>query len=124
MEVVDESIPRTYVLCPDTVFLIGDLNDGGQYPILPRSNVAYKCGDEGLSSNNCVIRGGAVQLITIGFDGDSSVGLDNVLVSGLTFESADIRSVVLDKPGEITFVDCVLQVRGDAVALFGIAPFV
>jgi hypothetical protein len=113
IEVQDETILRTYILCPDSVFDIGPLDEMGQlsdqYPILPRSNAVYYCGEDGLSTNNCVLRGGPFQVL-MGFKDSGADGIKNVLIQGVTFEAADERALVLDKPGDITFIDCIVRV--------------
>jgi hypothetical protein len=109
MSISDLTTPRSYILCPETDYDIGSFDDNGEFqgqsPILPRSNVVYMCGDDGLSSNKCTLRGGSVQLITIGSD-----EIVNVMIAGLTFEGAGSRGLVLDLPGDILFVDCAIQV--------------
>lgn len=64
------SKPRTYILCPDTVYDIADSfdtdrrpRDGKQAPlIIGRSHIYIKCGETGSSSNKCVFRGGHFQV--------------------------------------------------------------
>lgn len=58
----DESVLRTYVLCPNTEFKLAEvLHQGkafseGQSPLLiSKSNVRIQCGEDGSSSNNCVL---------------------------------------------------------------------
>ena len=48
----DISIPRRYVLCPNTVFELGTIVpgvgvDGGQAPLVLRSNAEVSCGEDG-----------------------------------------------------------------------------
>ena len=108
IQLLDDSVLRTYILCPNTTFQVGAFNGAGQLigqaPIMARSNVVYKCGAEGLSTNNCILQGGSVQLTTIGFS------ISNVLIQGLTFEGAAERGITLGESGDITFLDCIIQV--------------
>lgn len=77
-EVQDETIPRTYVLCENTEFQVGeaDLSNGwgfgnaiknGQLPIAGRSNIKVQCGDSGSSFNNCTIRDGSFGMFQVRF---------------------------------------------------------
>jgi hypothetical protein len=69
----DDSVERIYTFCPDTVIQVGYLPDitglqiiGGEFPIVIASpNVHIRCGETGLSSNNCTLRGGQEQLTTL-----------------------------------------------------------
>lgn len=105
---------ETFILCPDTVFNVGFLNsdngyDGGDAPIPMRANSKILCGEDGSSANKCVLRGGGYQVIaTINlFVGEDP---DNVLVSGITFDSPKGNGALLVSPGDITFNDCIFQV--------------
>jgi hypothetical protein len=49
---------KRFVICPNTVLVIGQIGVNGQYPIAPRSNTEFLCGAEGLSTNNCIVQGG------------------------------------------------------------------
>jgi len=60
--VEDESVLRTYVLCPNEFYELAEvLHEGmafseGQSPLLiSKSNVQIQCGEDGSSSNNCVL---------------------------------------------------------------------
>lgn len=120
----DSSIPRTYVICPDTVIDIRDDDldlspgplpnntfEGGKQPaIYLRSQSTVMCGTDGKSSNNCTLRGGILQFAFLnGWFGDEVAR--NVRVLGLTFEAADFVSTALNRRGDITFIDCIWKVR-------------
>jgi hypothetical protein len=107
----DIAIGRTYVLCPDTVFLIGILQADGTFAggfaaITPRPNVHYKCGTTGSSANNCRLLGGSSTIISYGGDPQHT----NVTFEGLTIESAKQSGVVAATPGDLTFKDCIFKV--------------
>jgi hypothetical protein len=102
---------ETYVICPDTVYEIStDGSDESAFrPIIPRAKSIFKCGDDGKSSNNCVLSGGVFQISsTLGdFPNENRVG---VVFQGFTFEGGLVASAFLVAGGDITFVDCVFQV--------------
>ena len=64
------SKPRTYILCPNTVYDIADSFDQDRRPrndkqsplVLGRSHIYIKCGSTGSSDNKCVFRGGHFQV--------------------------------------------------------------
>lgn len=109
-----EYIPRTYTICPDTVYQMGVITSsghgveytGGFDALVPRPNSHYKCGESGLLSNNCVLTGGSWPII--GYGGD--LQMLNVTFEGFVIESAVEGGVILSKPGDITFIDCVFRV--------------
>ena len=73
----DDTVPRTYVLCPHTVFQVGIANlaafgtgnaiVNGQFPIVGMSNMKVLCGMDGSSANNCTIRDGSFGVFLVGF---------------------------------------------------------
>lgn len=103
-----------YTLCPRHVFeVIGD------EPLLPQlSGSVFQCGVSGLSTDNCVIRGGAEQVRVE----DSTIAtypLQDVSFRGLTFESftntaeedgASVN-VFASETTTVRFVDVVWTVR-------------
>jgi hypothetical protein len=105
------AIGRTYVLCPDTVFFMGILNqnifEGGFDAIIPRPNVHYKCGTSGSSANNCRLLTGSAAILSAAGDPLHT----NVTFEGLTIESSVVAGVVAALPGDLTFVDCIFKVR-------------
>lgn len=114
----DMSIENIYRLCANTTFDIGmfltDENgtttvEGGMAPLLVRSNTRYVCGSNGALSNNCVLRGGEVQVL-------SSYSLFEEMVfnsslQGITFHNATSFGAILSNEGELTFQDCAFTVR-------------
>jgi hypothetical protein len=127
VRVFDSTVYREYILCPDTDFLIGipdeegQLYTSGSYPIFPRRNVAYKCGVDGKSSNNCRLVSGYFQLFSFDFNGVWQPSQwephSNVTISGVTFDSGFFGTVALANPGDITFTDCIFRVSAVAAAL-------
>ena len=110
--ILNVSIARTYVLCPNTTFALGAIAgdgtaSGGFGPIQPRSNAFYKCGESGSSSNNCTLHGGdyAVYAILPLLEQHT-----NVVIQGLTISSQKLGGAVLARPGDITFTDCIIRV--------------
>ncbi len=108
---------RTYILCPETVYEIGDSSDGsGEYDyghtplILGRSNIHVLCGDDGKSENNCVLKGGHVQAhLSDRFQtGDE---IKNVLLQGITFSESSTHSVLAEYQGQMMILDCRFEVR-------------
>lgn len=114
METADGSEDISVVLCPDTVFSIGNLEDGGDelavadgtMPLIAFPRVHYLCGEDGSSANSCIVRGGAIQLWS-----PPGASIGTMLVQGLTFEAATFVSILLQGSGDIEFVDCIIQVR-------------
>ena len=118
-EVTNSTIPRMYVLCPNTKFVIGRISPsdgsfvGGDVPISPRANVHYKCGQDGSSSNNCVLVDGSWQLIS--FFTQFPEPNTNVTIEGITFEAAFGGGLLHANPGTITYIDCIFRVRSKVV---------
>lgn len=106
---------ETFILCPDTTYTMGsfdpitNVNVDGWKPIFTRANSIFQCGEDGKSSNNCVISGGNFQMMheVITFNWESK---DNVVVKGITFEDATSGGVLLAASGDITFIDCIFRV--------------
>jgi hypothetical protein len=132
----DYAVPRTYILCPHTDFYVSSLHHNNQYyygAALPddfhnndsplsminlRPYLRLQCGDHGDRDDNCRIVGGDVQLEGTHHhfgirhdDGDTSSRLDNVWIVGLTFVEPRRHMVLIDRPGDIVFLDCAFQVR-------------
>jgi hypothetical protein len=114
LAVQDTSIPRLYKLCANNDFVMGRNNEngpgyiGGFSPFSPRPNAIYQCGDNGLSSDNCVFTDGSFQLISFAisfFEAQT-----NVTFKGITFEAGYQGSMILANPGDITFDDCIIRV--------------
>jgi hypothetical protein len=111
----DPSIEKTYTLCPNTIFDIGfstafgQCCESGQRSLTATSNTLFRCGVDGLPSNNCVLRGGTVQFQSNSFIGSDAV---NVRVQGITFENATNAGIRLANAGDVTFSDCIIRVSG------------
>jgi hypothetical protein len=114
---LDTTVRREYILCPNTLFLIGTLEAGegyfgGSRPIFPRANVGYKCGEDGKVTNNCRFFGGTFQVFVFIFIGPPSTWEDrtDITFNGITFETAELASVVAGSAGDVTFTDCIFLV--------------
>jgi len=105
---------ETFVLCPDTVYQIGFLGSGGViedgFPaLLLRQNTHYRCGEDGKSTNNCIISGGQFQIIST-FNSFNEEPKVNVRLDGITFTDGDTAGAVLVAPGDVIFTDCIFRV--------------
>jgi hypothetical protein len=124
MELASPYVDKEYIICPNTVFDIGFLDNddddttagttcctirGGMMTIHVKSKTHIKCGESGSSSNNCTIRGGDFQLL-IGPQVFQESMTTNVTFTGLTWEAATDTAMVLATQGDITFVDNIIQV--------------
>ena len=113
----DPFVEETYVLCPNTVFVIRtDKSTAGANPIVLRANCIFKCGNDGKSANGCVLSGGSFQVISSSgdFASENKVG---IVFQGITFDAGSVTSALLVAPGDVTFIDCIFQVRmSDCVA--------
>ena len=94
----------TYILCPNTVYLPTDF----EYLLL-NGNATYLCGEDGSSANNCIIRGGYIQVAIFLYAYDRAPK-DNILVSGFTFEDNPFNNLVVAMNGRSTFRDCIFKV--------------
>jgi hypothetical protein len=111
----DPFIVETYILCPDTIYTMGsfdpitEISIDGWKPIFTRANSIFQCGEDGKSSNNCILTGGAVQIFheVVTFNREDK---NNVVIKGITFEDAKTGGVVLAAPGDITLIDCIFRV--------------
>lgn len=102
-------IQEIFILCPDTVYMLTDGTIDGMNPIIAGSNCIFKCGDDGKSSNGCVLSGGTFQVATFAdFEADFKVG---IVFQGITFVSGSMAAALLIAPGDVTFIDCIFQVR-------------
>ena len=120
LAVIDSTVHREFILCPNTEFLIGNFV-GGSNPMYPRRNTAYKCGIDGKSSNNCRVVSGQFQLVAFDvfspWNPDQYEPKTNVTITGITFEAGFYATVLLGDPGDITFADCIFQVSAVAGVL-------
>ena len=99
------------MLCPNTRYELTDGTTGNDAvnPIALRANCIFKCGDDGKSTNGCVIFGGTFQIISssVDFPSENKVG---IVFQGITFDSGIVASALMVSPGEVTFIDCIFQV--------------
>jgi len=113
-EDVDLEADKLFVLCPNTVFDIGVLEIGvgivdGQAFIAPRSNTTFSCGEDGSSTNSCILRGGDYGVVAFGglfFDDEEAT---NVVIRGLTFEGQAQSMAAIQQAGDFHFEDCIFQ---------------
>jgi hypothetical protein len=113
----DTNGTRTYILCPNTTYYVAIALNGsgspveGEHPLtISRSNVLILCGEDGSSTNNCLLSGGREQLVFADvFETNQSV--TNALVRGLTFTDALTRNVAVRNNGQLVLDDCVFKVR-------------
>jgi hypothetical protein len=111
MAEADPLLDNVYVLCPNTTFNIGVADDdglccvGGMTGLIMQSRSHIKCGESGSSENNCTLLGGDFQLIT------GPEPAMEILIQGVTFESAEITGAFLAGRSNVTFLDCLFTVR-------------
>lgn len=119
-EIEDFSVKRTYILCPNTRFEPGVLDEasgqilGGQFPLVLLENAHVKCGEDGSSANNCVIDGtGTYAMFLTPY---SLFGLEsaaNIVVEGITVDfwvrSGQLPIIIAAPEGDITFLDCIFS---------------
>ena len=105
--VEDVTVPREYVLCPNTEFYFGfgtqNGYEGGMVPIEPRANSHYKCGQDGSSENNCLLIDGEFPFIAFFSEPEYPT---NITVTGMTFKANTGGAALFAEAGDITFVDC------------------
>jgi hypothetical protein len=122
---------KEFEICSDTTIEIGlpanaQFSDfvAGDFPIsILHDDVTIKCGPDGKSSNNCVLKGGWVQFITTPNNPflSNPITTNNLKVQGITFQGAltnipgpggNFRStaVALGAPGmDMVFEDCIFD---------------
>jgi hypothetical protein len=115
--VEDTSVKRKYILCPHKTHSMGiwseegEIKDGEPFLAL-RPNVIYQCGEDGSRMNNCVLKGGDFGLASYyGVLPGIYETVPGVEIRGLTFESQNMFSVLLQAAGDITFIGCAFKVR-------------
>jgi hypothetical protein len=97
--------PATYIMCPNTVYVPTDFE---KFEL--NGNAKYLCGASGSSANSCIVRGGSVQL-SVAMYAYNFADKDNILISGFTFEKAELVNAVVAISGRMTFQDCIFKVR-------------
>jgi hypothetical protein len=95
-----------YILCPNTIYYIGGIE--AFKPIKLRSYSVFMCGEDGKSSNNCTISGGAFHVLSS--LENFSENIVGVALQGLTFDDGNDAGILLAAPGDVTFIDCIFQV--------------
>lgn len=105
---------KRFVICPGSVMEVGFLVPGvgidqGQSPLIPRSNTEILCGEDGKSTNNCIIKGGDFGLIAVPVFFRQDVSINNVQIKGFTFEGQVQYASFIASPGDIAFIDCVFR---------------
>jgi hypothetical protein len=119
-QVEDESIERTYILCPNTTFQVGEARlgnfgtanaiVGGQLPIVVRSNARVLCGADGSRANNCTIRDGSFGVfLSNGYGVPGSNTQDQVHIQGISFVNVT-NPVAIYTVANITIEDCLFEV--------------
>lgn len=123
LNTTDAEQTRTYVLCPQTTYLIASMNDesgklvSGSLPIIVNHpNLRVLCGADGKQDNRCIIYGGVVQLGIFDEFQTQGPSATNVLVQGLTFSAASSVNVLARFPGDVFFRDCLFTVSSMSVS--------
>jgi hypothetical protein len=107
---------REYTLCPNTTFTIGNIDldtgfccIGGQRFLAAAPRTTIKCGEDGKSTNNCIMVGGNLQYSnTAAIWNEPSI--PDAVIMGVTFQSTGFLGASLASRGDITFIDCVWEV--------------
>jgi hypothetical protein len=109
--VTDTTVPREYILCPDTTYttslpLVPGETTENDAPITIRPNLTLKCGASGARSNNCIVTGGVGMTGTPeNFNDDLDLG--NVLIQGITFQALEgVNFNLAHFNGQVTIEDC------------------
>ena len=112
--VTDTTVNRTYILCPETTFETGFVTVEGDIfgmpPLTLRRNMHIFCGEDGSSSNNCLITTGTFGLTSIPANFEPPVLSENVLVQGVTFSNNADFALLIGLAGSFKFIDCVFKV--------------
>lgn len=104
----DPTKPLLFKICPNTTFALATNGDGNQGLYFLHAKdlpvMILRCGEDGFSSDNCVVTGGLhhVWIDTVGA----------LVFQGITFEKAHRGSVWMGTgQTQVTFEDCVWKVR-------------
>ena len=115
---------RTYILCPNTVFHIGEAGSGnalnytgGSLPlVIFNPNLSVLCGADGSVKNNCVLSGGDHQVLSLGHDlmpmdlRNIYPDASNFRLSGVTMRNAtDLAFFIASVGTDIRIQDCVFE---------------
>ena len=109
---------RTYILCPDTKYIVESSIEIGQH------NMHLICGINGDSNNQCVLSGGGVQVEVsdLYWTGGARVPAINVLLHGIRFERAASANVWIKYPGQFMFRDCFFSVSSARRTIYIVSP--
>mmetsp|Transcript_17108 Transcript_17108/g.25920 ORF Transcript_17108/g.25920 Transcript_17108/m.25920 type:complete len:702 (+) Transcript_17108:42-2147(+) len=123
---------QEYMLCPNTIYEPGTVNANGiqgESPLILRSKAFVKCGTNGKSSNNCIIRGTGTFGVWV--DPVSMVPFDptdldrrNVIIKGVTFRDFVTQNqlntvIFFNVPqGKLTLDDCIFSNVGSSMPFF------
>ena len=80
-----------------------------------------KCGESGSKANLCYISDGTLQLDGTAIRGITDETVDNVVIEGFVFTEAIGHSLLVTKPGDITFIDCEWRVSAIAQSNCGVS---
>lgn len=112
---------NTYVVCPNQTYDIGysygttgDCCNNGDLPIFARANTHFKCGDDGSSGNNCILRGGTASVVFNPFVFNEL--LSGVKIQGFTFQSPVKTTLFAAGSGDVTFIDCIVKVSDSNIS--------
>lgn len=124
-DVSDSTIPRTYILCTDSVFRIGSRHDsdgtpiGGSYPIiLGRSNIRVICGLDGKIDNGCNVVNGVVQVAHFDEYQTGGTPIENAEVHGISFSGASAINALVSGTGDVVFNNCVFHENSNVAAVY------
>jgi hypothetical protein len=115
LELASPFVDKEYILCPDTVFNVGfhdedgECCERGQMSCYVKSKTHLKCGEDGSSKNNCIIRGGDFQLL-MGPQIFEETVTTEVKLSGITWEASANTGILIASQGDVTFVDNIIRV--------------
>jgi hypothetical protein len=101
----NNTVPVTYVICPNTVFNMANAVEVWEM----NGNTNYLCGTNGSSKNNCIVTGGDVHFLIYIYAFDQA-SKENIVVSGFTFEKAAYINGAIGYWGKHTFQDCIFRV--------------
>jgi hypothetical protein len=109
------SVPRIYVLCPNTRFIVGRFDYSGrlvdgQDPLLLRPNMRVQCGDDGRRQNQCLLTTGDVLVDgtrkVAGASTTTTFETAPIVLQGLTFQDPGRHFVKLTQPWTVHLIDC------------------
>jgi len=112
----------TFILCPNTYFDLGGrlvydhplsdtwvIRENGQAQLMGKNNAIVKCGEDGKSSNNCVLRGGSFQFVAVW--GNFQEETEEMEVHGVTFSGGTSSVIYISEVKHVILRDCIIRVR-------------